>query len=58
MVVAGLLLRFVFTPGSGETTAALGRGAWPYSGPVSTPWACFLLFNNHPLARTFAGLMA
>ncbi len=57
MVVAGVLLRFVFAPEPGETTAALGRG-------LALLWAgingvgLLLLLNNHPIARTFVGLVA
>jgi cyclophilin family peptidyl-prolyl cis-trans isomerase/tetratricopeptide (TPR) repeat protein len=57
MVVAGLLLRFVFTPDPGETTAALGRGLALFWSGVNAVGLLFFLTGN-PLARTFAGLVA
>ncbi|MFO7541055.1 MAG: peptidylprolyl isomerase [Chloroflexota bacterium] len=57
MVVGGLLLRFVFTPDPGETTAALGRGLALFWAGINAV-GLLLFITNHHLARTFAGIVA
>jgi cyclophilin family peptidyl-prolyl cis-trans isomerase/tetratricopeptide (TPR) repeat protein len=57
VVIAGLLLRFVFTPDPGETTAALGRGLALFWAGINTV-GLLLFATNHPLARTFAGIVS
>ena len=56
MVVAGLLLRFVFTPELGDTTAVLGRALALFWAGINAI-GLFLLFNSHPLGRIAAGLI-